>query len=75
MKQAIMSYYLSLRWVFKHDVNVSVGTIFQFLKNKDAKTLADHCCQKGSEQVDPAKKLWIISCNGKYIWKSGSCLN
>ena len=24
---------------------------FQFSKNKDAKTLADHCCQKGSEQV------------------------
>tara|TARA_A100001015_G_scaffold142129_1_gene157702 strand:+ start:3085 stop:4008 length:924 start_codon:yes stop_codon:yes gene_type:complete len=34
------------------DVNVSVGTIFSiFKKNANAKTMDDHCCQKGSEQI------------------------
>tara|TARA_Y100000590_G_C15453874_1_gene913786 strand:- start:194 stop:910 length:717 start_codon:yes stop_codon:yes gene_type:complete len=34
------------------DVNVSVGTIFSiFKKNKNAKELTDHCCQKGTEQI------------------------
>ena len=34
------------------DVNISVGTIHnQFLKNKSAQDLTDHCFQKGSEQI------------------------
>ena len=33
------------------DVNVSVGTIFLFLKKENAEELTEHCCQKGTEQI------------------------